>query len=80
MVRVSRVTWFGVMRCRVICRRTGGDRRSTSIDPVPAGQPVVPEAAVTTAVWADWTEFEPVVFDAVTVTRIERPESALTSA
>src|SRR5262245_41475325 len=47
--------------------------------PVPGGQPVVDVCPVTTAVWADWTELEPVVFVAVTVTRIVLSLSALTS-
>jgi hypothetical protein len=46
---------------------------------VPDGQPVVRDGAVTAAVGADWTEFDPVAFVAVTVTRIVPPESAVTS-
>jgi hypothetical protein len=79
IVCVERVTGLGEICCRLIWSRRGGARRSTSITPVPGGQPVVPDGAVTTAVWADWAALEPVVFVAVTHTPIVRPESAVTS-
>ena len=79
IVLVSRVTGDGAMRWRLICRRIGGASRSTSIGPVPVGQPAVPEPCVTTAVCADVAVFEPVVFVAVTATRIVLPLSVLVS-
>ena len=79
IVLVSRVTGDGAMRWRLICRRIGGASRSTSIGPVPVGQPAVPEPCVTTAVCADVAVLEPVVFVAVTATRIVFPLSVLVS-
>jgi hypothetical protein len=61
IVRVSRVTTDGVLDCRSLARRAGWARRSTSIVPVPVGQPFAAVAA-TTAVCAEVAVALPAAF------------------
>ena len=75
---MSRTTTDGVIDCRSMASRAGGARRSTSIVPVPVGQPFA-AAAVTTAVCAEVAVALPPAFVAVTATRIVSAASVAVS-